>query len=773
MALPASGYASPTLGSVGGRHTVVILVAVVAMCAAWAAAGRAAAGDTFLESGKLTAPTTGPSAEIGGGELGGATAISADGSTAIAGAFDDASGKGAAYVFTRSGPAWTLQAKLTAPTSGASRALGTNVEFGGQVALSADGNTALIGGFGDNSDAGAAWVFTRGAAGWTVQQKLVAPTSGADRELAPGQFGSRVALNAAGTTALIAGVEDHAFAGAAWTYARPSAAGTTWTEQHKLTAPTTGSDREVGAGDFGSAVWLSPDGLNAIIGGDGDNASVGAAWVYGNSSGTWAEQTKLVAPATGGDAGVGTPTFGSAVSASDDASTALIGGQSDNQRGAAWVFTRTTATAWSERQKLVAPASGAGAEIGQGFFGASAVLSSDATVAVVGAPIDNSAIGAVYAFVRSGTTWSEQGKLRAPSGADAEVGSAVFGGALALSQDASTLLIGGRSDDNLAGAVWSYAATAPPAVSGVAPDAGPSRGGTGVVISGSGFTTAGSDAVATVTFGGIPASSFRVVSGNEIDAVAPRHAAGVTDVMVMAPAGASPIAPADRFAYVGAPGAPRNVRTRAGNRRVRVSFAPQPATGPVTYRVIASPGGAQASGRRSPITVRGLRNGKRYRFRVFATNLGGTSPSSRLSRATTPFAPPRVSRASLRGVARRAAHIRFTLSAGAHSPRLVSVAIALPRGLRFDARRLARHVFVDGRTPRGRVAVRHGALTIRLRRGARRIVVRIDAPAVSTSAALARAARRRRRRADRRTLTLTIRDGAHNLSSVKLRLRPS
>ena len=204
------------------------------------------------------------------------------------------------------------------------------------------------------------------------------------REIAPGEFGSRVSLNAAGTTALIAGVEDHAFAGAAWTYTRASTTATTWSERAKLTAPTTGAGREVGAGDFGSAVALSPDGLSAVIGGDGDSSSVGAAWVYGNSGGTWTEQTKLVPPTTGPDAGLGAPTFGSALSLSADANTVLIGGQSDNQRGAAWVFTRTTATAWSERAKLSAPSSGAGAEIGQGFLGASVALSSDATTAVLG-----------------------------------------------------------------------------------------------------------------------------------------------------------------------------------------------------------------------------------------------------------------------------------------------------------------------------------------------------------------------------------------------------
>src|SRR5512143_781050 len=53
-------------------------------------------------------------------------------------------------------------------------AIGTAYQ-GSRIALSYDGNTALVGGYGDNSNAGAAWVFTRSAGVWTQQgAKLVA-----------------------------------------------------------------------------------------------------------------------------------------------------------------------------------------------------------------------------------------------------------------------------------------------------------------------------------------------------------------------------------------------------------------------------------------------------------------------------------------------------------------------------------------------------------------------------------------------------------------------
>ena len=44
---------------------------------------------------------------------------------------------------------------------------------GYEVAISANGNTAIIGGSQDNDDSGAAWAYARLAGVWTEQAKLV------------------------------------------------------------------------------------------------------------------------------------------------------------------------------------------------------------------------------------------------------------------------------------------------------------------------------------------------------------------------------------------------------------------------------------------------------------------------------------------------------------------------------------------------------------------------------------------------------------------------
>jgi hypothetical protein len=167
-------------------------------------------------------------------------------------------------VFTRTGGVWSQQGpKLTGggETGGG--------KFGTIVALSADGDTALIGGWNDDSSKGAAWVFTRSGSTWAQQGgKLI----GAG-ETGAGRFGVSVALSADGDTALIGGLDDNGTMGAAWVFMRSAS---TWTQQGgKLTA-----EDEAGEGEFGTNVALSADGATALIGGWRDNGGVGAAWAF-------------------------------------------------------------------------------------------------------------------------------------------------------------------------------------------------------------------------------------------------------------------------------------------------------------------------------------------------------------------------------------------------------------------------------------------------------------------------------------------------------------
>jgi len=82
-----------------------------------------------------------------------------------------------------------------------------------------------------------------------------------------------------------------------------------------------------------------------------------------------------------------------------------------------------------------------------------------------------------------------------------------------------------------------------PTVSAVAPAGGPIAGGTGVTISGSGFTTA-----TAVDFGAGNPASFSVISDTEIDATSP-PGSGTVDVTVTGPGGTSSTSVADQFTY--------------------------------------------------------------------------------------------------------------------------------------------------------------------------------------------------------------------------------
>src|SRR5262249_58508156 len=112
-----------------------------------------------------------------------------------------------AWVFTCSGGVWTQQGKKVVGSDGVGSAC-----QGMSVALSADGNSAMVGGRSDNrwdrsvpfgrGAAGAAWVFTRSGGVWTRQGDKLVSTG------AVGHLGTSVALSADGNIAIVGGVAE-------------------------------------------------------------------------------------------------------------------------------------------------------------------------------------------------------------------------------------------------------------------------------------------------------------------------------------------------------------------------------------------------------------------------------------------------------------------------------------------------------------------------------------------------------------------------------------
>jgi hypothetical protein len=371
------------------------------------------------------------SAAIGPAYQGWSVSIAGDGAVAIVGGLTDNRLAGAAWVFSRNGNVWNQQGgKLTG-----TGALGQGGQ-GASVALSADGNTAVVGGPYDDSMTGAVWVYARIAGRWAQQgNKLVG--SGAIGNAAQG---SSVALSADGNTLMVGGPEDSKGMGAVWVFTRTNA---TWSQQGKLV----GSDA-IGTASVGASVALSADGNTAVVGGPYDNSSTGAVWVFNRSGGVWRQQgKKLVGTGAAGRAGQGI-----SVALSADGDTVIVGGFGDDSNaGAVWVFARNGDLWVQQGTKLI----GSGA-VGMAAQGHSVAISADGRTVMLGGPHDNSYAGAAWIYTRDGGRWTQQGNKLIGGGA---IGHAQQGYSVALSADGNKAIAGGIADNMITGAAWVHSRT--------------------------------------------------------------------------------------------------------------------------------------------------------------------------------------------------------------------------------------------------------------------------------------------------------------------------
>ena len=399
----------------------------------------AASAQYYQQSPKLTATGLPSSANFGV-----SLSLSSDASTAIAGAWGGTNGAaGQAVIINRTGSNWTQGQTLI----GMGSIGGANQ--GNSVAISADGNTAIVGGPNDNGGVGAAWIFIRSGGTWTQQAKLVG--TGATGNAMQGYC---VAISGDGNTVLIGAPKNNTHVGAAWVFTR---SGSTWIEQTILIG--SGSVSSVSyPSEQGYCVALSTDGNTAMIGGRYDGGAKGAVWAFSRSGSTWTQQGGKIS-------GSILQPIGTSLALSADGNVGVIGAAAaDSKTGGAYVVTRS-AGVWTAYPNILQGT----LPVGHAQQGSSVAISSDGKRFVMGGAANiftagsgDIGVGACWVFKFDGSNWVQEGNKYVGTG---NIGNSQQGASVAMSADGNSFITGGFGDDGGNGAVWVFSTTIPPATS--------------------------------------------------------------------------------------------------------------------------------------------------------------------------------------------------------------------------------------------------------------------------------------------------------------------
>ncbi len=368
----------------------------------------------IIQGGKLTTASTDDPVVWGDGF---GISVAVDGNTAVVGAYkDDDAGadSGSAHVFTRSSSIapWNWAAKLTADDAAA------NDEFGISVAV--HGDTIVVGAHQNDSNKGAAYVFTWNSSNskWEQKAKLTASDAAANDE-----FGISVAVH--GETVVVGAHQNDADdqdnnEGAAYVFTKPGSGG--WadaTETAKLTASDAAANDEFG-------ISVAVHGETVVVGAhqndaDDQDNNEGAAYVFTKpGSGGWVNATETAKLTAFGAAE--SDEFGISVTVHGD--TVVVGahkydvgvGTEKANAGAAYVFIKPTGGPWAdgtETAKLIASDAMRGDE-----FGIAVAVDDNEDTIVVGAYLDDDNgdnAGSAYVFTQDSNGWSQKTKLTGPS----------------------------------------------------------------------------------------------------------------------------------------------------------------------------------------------------------------------------------------------------------------------------------------------------------------------------------------------------------------------
>jgi len=353
--------------------------------------------------------------------------------------------------------------------------------FGSAVSVSGDGKTLAVGADRESSSAtgingnqgsdstffaGAVYVFALTGSGWQQQAYIKASNNEAGDE-----FGSAISLSDDGNTLVVSAPEERSAAsgingdqndnsvraaGAVYVFVRSD---DNWQQQAYLKPSNNRGEDFTGIGQvFGEDLSLSADGNTLAVGSFGEDSpgtgingnqnqeddtpqtyNTGAVYVFVRSEGVWQQQTYIKAATSDSD------NFGRTVNLSADGNNLAVavydkvttdaigniprGADVTDLYGAVYVYVRSGST-WQQQAFLRA---------GEGTwnsFGNEVNLSADGNVLAVAKR------GPVEIFERMAGTWAYITSLTASNdGAD-------FGSSISLSADGNTLVVGATGEDS-------------------------------------------------------------------------------------------------------------------------------------------------------------------------------------------------------------------------------------------------------------------------------------------------------------------------------------
>lgn len=244
-------------------------------------------GDTWTQQARF-GPTTAPV----NSEFGDSIALSGD--SLVVGAPNNEQGRGAAFVFTRSGTTWTQQAYLTNPLGDQEDAFGSRVAINGDTIVigapgERGGSTGVGGDESDNSvnGAGAVYVYTRSGTTWSQQAYVKASNtrSGDAFGSAVTIYGDTLAVGAPlsdnGSSGINGDQADFSSddVGAVYVFTR---AGSTWTQQAFIKGSVLEDDDQLG-------IVLALEANRLLATAPGRQGRRGVAYVFDRSGGAWSQ----------------------------------------------------------------------------------------------------------------------------------------------------------------------------------------------------------------------------------------------------------------------------------------------------------------------------------------------------------------------------------------------------------------------------------------------------------------------------------------------------